>query len=72
MNLIRRGEAVRRLTDIMDSMVEDLEAGFMAGLPIEEKKRPFLRGVAAGVNMAADALATVEPVNLFAGPGILN
>jgi len=28
--------------------------------------------VAAGVNMAAHALATVEPVNLFAGPGILN
>lgn len=72
MNLIRRGEAVKALTDIQESMVRDLEARDIEGRPIAEKDCAFIRGVASGLGMAADAIESLQPVNLFAGAGILN
>ena len=72
MNLIRRTDAVRALTTMAHGVCHDLDVGAVEDRRIEEKERPFVRGLAAGLHMAADALATVDPVDLFAGPGILN
>jgi hypothetical protein len=62
--LVYKKAVDERLGWIVEGMVKNLEEGHIAGEPIKAESRSFVKGVAAGVEMAQAAVAAMPPVDL--------